>query len=148
MINIEYIAGIDEVGEIANAMLKELSPYRIWLLRGEMGSGKTTLVRSIAGLLGEAKEASSPTYTLVNEYHFITNKHGIRKLYHLDLFRIRNVEEALEIGIEEILEDDSKCIIEWPEIILPLLQDESVINIFIENTKEGKRKYRLTNDNQ
>lgn len=144
----EYTLTLEELNAEIPDILNILQPYKVWILHGEMGSGKTTLVRSIARALGSEEEASSPTYTLINEYKFSSNPYHLYKILHLDLFRIKNLEEAYGIGIEEILEAETKCIIEWPEIILPLLQDESVISIFIHHVGEGKRKYILTTDRQ
>ena len=124
-------------------ILDLLLPYRIWLLMGEMGSGKTTLVNAIAHELGNSLEVSSPTYTIVNEYIFKENHFHILKIFHLDLYRLNKLEEAIDAGIEEILLSDSRCIIEWPNIVLPLLQNESMAKIYIEVGINGNRFYTI-----
>jgi len=132
-----------ELEKGAALILNELIPYRIWLLRGRMGSGKTTLVRKFAKILGDQNEASSPSYSLINEYRFKSNKYKIQKLFHLDLFRLNNLDEALDIGIEEILFTNFHCIIEWPDIILPLLAEQSFAELTIDLFPGEKRKYSL-----
>ncbi len=142
----EIILSLEELRIESNQLLTILKDHKIWLLQGEMGSGKTTLVRALANALGNEEEASSPTYTLINEYIFQQNKFNIDRINHLDLYRIKDLEEAMSIGLEEILNSSSISIIEWPEIILPLFQNESIINIEIQTVGEGKRKYTITTD--
>lgn len=142
----EIILSLEELKIASNQLLTLLKDYKICLLEGEMGSGKTTLVRALANALGNEEEASSPTYTLINEYIFDQNNYNIERINHLDLYRIRDLEEAMSIGLEEVLNSNAISIIEWPEIILPLLQDESIIHIKIQTLGEGKRKYIITTD--
>lgn len=94
--------------------------YKILLFYGEMGVGKTTLIKELAKQLGHTDWVSSPTFSLVNEYE---NSSG--KLYHFDFYRINNEEEALSIGVEEYLYSGEWCFIEWPEKVLNLLPKES-----------------------
>lgn len=108
-----------------------------------MGSGKTTLVNAVARELGESLEVSSPSYTIVNEYVFKENQYHILKIFHLDLYRLKGLEEAIDAGIEEILLSDNRCIIEWPHIVLPLLQNESMAEIYIEMGINENRLYTI-----
>ena len=89
----------------------------------------------------EVKEGvTSPTYSLVNEYSYMDAKAAIiKQLYHLDLYRLQQIEEALDIGIEEYLYDDNYCFIEWAQIIEPILPTETV-TIHIEMMEDGRRK--------
>ncbi len=87
-----------------------------------MGSGKTTLIKEIVKQLGVDEVASSPTFSLVNEYH--SDKGEI--IYHFDFYRIENEEEAFDIGVEEYFYSDHWCFIEWPEKVENLLPLESV----------------------
>ncbi|MEP7194977.1 MAG: tRNA (adenosine(37)-N6)-threonylcarbamoyltransferase complex ATPase subunit type 1 TsaE [Saprospiraceae bacterium] len=141
--NIEFILTEGDLQLKIEEILSYLVPYKIWLLEGEMGVGKTTLVNAIAAQLGDADEASSPSYTLINEYQFTKNRYQIEKLYHLDLYRLEKISEALDIGIEDVLYGTNICIIEWPEIILPLLSHESVVHIRIERVNIDERKYQI-----
>ena len=90
---------------------------QVFLLKGEIGSGKTALMKTLGKLLNLMDEVSSPTYSIVNEYILPSNE----KLYHFDLYRIQEMEELLEMGFEEYLYSDSYCFIEWPEIAKELL---------------------------
>ncbi len=102
---------------IAARRLLNLSKSRpVWLLHGQMGSGKTTLVKSIVTELGIDSPVTSPTFSIVNEYGPEENK-----VYHFDLYRLKNEGEALDIGFEEYLASGKLCLIEWPEKVSNLL---------------------------
>lgn len=83
----------------------------VYLFRGQMGAGKTTLIKEMGKQLGVLQSVQSPTFSLVNEYQ---NEAG-DIIYHFDLYRLKNVREALDIGIEEYLDSGHLCLIEWPE---------------------------------
>jgi len=92
----------------------------IWLLHGEMGSGKTTLVKLLVKELGVESLVTSPTFSIVNEY----GQQGNPVVYHFDLYRIKNEAEALDIGFEEYMTSGNLCLIEWPEKAKTLLPDQ------------------------
>lgn len=83
----------------------------IWLFRGQMGAGKTTLVKELTRQLGVVGHVQSPTFALVNEYA----RPNDTEIYHFDLYRLKNAQEALDIGIEDYLDSGNICLIEWPE---------------------------------
>lgn len=97
--------------------------YRIWLLKGEMGSGKTTLVKEITRIIGTTDQVNSPSYAIVNEY--LANNG--EKLYHFDFFRAKDVQEILDIGFEEYVDSGDRCLIEWPELVENFLPDKHLI---------------------
>jgi len=122
-----------ELLEDAAAHLLRLYPGGgIFTLEGELGSGKTTFVSKILKFLEFTDQVSSPTYSLVNVYEY----QGI-KIHHLDLYRLKSIEEAYGIGIEEMIEDCDYCFIEWPKIIENILEDD-VIKLYFSH-KEGVR---------
>jgi len=90
---------------------------RILAFYGEMGAGKTTIIKAICKYLGAGEIVSSPTFTIVNEYR--TSAYG--SLFHIDLYRIRKKEEVFDFGIEEYLSGGSYCFIEWPDLIDEML---------------------------
>lgn len=110
---------LSEIENVATHILKEL-PYKTVLLYGEMGVGKTTLIKEIAKQMGVKDVITSPTYSLVNEYEA-----GDTVVYHFDFYRIENEQEALDMGIEDYLYDGNYSFIEWPERITNLLPKES-----------------------
>lgn len=107
---------------VADRLLTEFGSHRVVAFEGEMGAGKTTLIKEICAAAGVVEATSSPTFSLVNEYR---TKSGER-IYHFDFYRIAKESEALEMGVEEYFESGSFCFIEWPEKIANLLPPDSV----------------------
>ena len=115
-----------ELQEIARKLISNFQPLNVWCFYAEMGSGKTTLIKKICEEKGVADDMSSPTFSIVNEYETESGE----TIYHFDCYRLESVEEALNIGMEEYLDSGNLCLIEWPEIIEPLLPDQYLeINI-------------------
>lgn len=122
------------MARVAAQLLEAAGDRRKFAFYGEIGAGKTTLIQTLCRLLEVADYVTSPTFALVNVYE---SPEG--PVYHLDLYRLKNVEEALDIGIEEYLADDAYCFIEWPELVDALLP-EDVIRIKITFLAESSRK--------
>ena len=117
-------------------VVNEIMPHfkhNILLLKGNLGAGKTTFTKFLLKNLGSKDEVSSPTYAIVNEYH--TPK---GKVFHFDLYRMKNIGEVYDIGMEEYLDNAYLCIIEWPEIYEDELRDLPHHKITIENTGEDR----------
>ena len=112
---------LEELPEIAKEVIKS-SKNKVLLFYGEMGVGKTTLIKEIVKQLGSLDNVSSPTFSLVNEYRTINDE----IVYHFDFYRINNENEALDIGIEEYFYNDCWCLIEWPEKVKNLVPLNSV----------------------
>lgn len=124
---------LDEINDTAKKVL-EANPEKIILFNGEMGAGKTTFIKSLCKNLGVENPTSSPTFSLVNEYQTTTNQ----LVYHFDVYRLKNQEEALDMGIDEYLYSGNWCFIEWAEKIPDLIpENHSIITISILN--DGKR---------
>lgn len=109
-------------------------------LSGDIGAGKTTLVQAFCRHFGVTGPVTSPTFALINEYPYFDPATGHpRTIYHLDLYRLETPEEAVDLGIEELLDNDEYCLIEWPELIEALLPEETVrIKISIESNSTRK----------
>ncbi|NER13767.1 tRNA (adenosine(37)-N6)-threonylcarbamoyltransferase complex ATPase subunit type 1 TsaE [Leptobacterium flavescens] len=106
---------LEEIDQVAQKILENASS-NIFLFYGEMGTGKTTLIKALARQLGVEHETSSPTFSLVNEYE------GREKnIYHFDLYRIKDAYEALDMGLEDYLIKDDYIFIEWPEKVIDFL---------------------------
>jgi tRNA threonylcarbamoyladenosine biosynthesis protein TsaE len=111
-------------GDAANAALLLLNfagERKIFLFEGPMGSGKTTIIKEMARHLKSSDHFSSPTYSLVNDYAYPGGK-----IFHFDLYRLKNVEELLDLGIEEQLYSSNYCFIEWPALTRDLLHSNYV----------------------
>ena len=128
----ELIYKLSEIEKASNFVSKNVN-RDIILITGEVGTGKTTLIKEYCKLIGVEEIVNSPTYTLINEYQ---NKSG--KIVHMDLYRVEDKNEINELGLFEYLEN-SIVIIEWPEIILKMIDIKySLINITYINEKERK----------
>lgn len=137
----EWNYTLDDIETCAKQLLKLCKNRYFFAFYGEVGAGKTTLIKSLCKLLGSDDQFSSPTYALVNEYS-IPQATGKEKIYHIDLYRIKSFEEALDIDIESYFYDnDAYVFIEWPEIVESILPPETVhISIFKHNTTERSVK--------
>lgn len=127
--------GIADLERVSAEIIRLANGKNIWTFNGEMGAGKTTLIKSVCKQMGVTDEVSSPTFSLVNEYK---TRHG-NKVFHFDFYRIKNIEEAFDIGYEDYFDSGSVCLIEWPEKIEPLLQLEDIFAIditLIDNTRQ------------
>ena len=135
------IADIDQLPNAAWQLIDFLGEKdKILLFYGEMGAGKTTFIKVFCAALGVADTVSSPTFSIVNEYHY---PEGI--IYHFDFYRLKNQTEALDLGVEEYLYSGEYCLIEWPEQI-PDLLPENFIRIRIEVQPDQQRKLTITKD--
>ena len=117
----------------------QASQCPIVLLEGEMGAGKTTLIRTLCAEMGVPDEVSSPTFALVNEYRDARN----RPIYHFDFYRIDTLDEALRIGAQEYFDSGYLCLIEWPSRIEPLLPPDRLL-VTLEVTGAESRRIQVT----
>lgn len=133
----EITFSLEEIKSVAQKILEQ-NPCKVILFHGEMGVGKTTLIKSLAKELGVNGATSSPTFSLVNEYQ--TNDNQL--IYHFDFYRLNKETEALDMGVDEYLYSGNWCFIEWAEKIPNLVPDShSVIQITI--LTDGKRSLSL-----
>ncbi len=111
------LVSIDTLELTARELISASQGNKIWLFSGEMGVGKTTLIKEIGKLLGVKESMASPTFSIVNEYQ---TSNGT--LFHFDFYRLKNEQEAYDIGVDEYFESGNYCFIEWPEkleILIP-----------------------------
>lgn len=123
---------------VSQRIISLAGDYRIWLFDAEMGAGKTTLIKAICKTFGVVDDVSSPTFALINEY---ADGQGT-PFYHFDFYRIKNEEEAMDIGVDEYFYSGNLCFIEWPEKIPSLIPDE-FLRIFISINSDDTRKIVL-----
>jgi tRNA threonylcarbamoyladenosine biosynthesis protein TsaE len=130
---IQFTFSIEEIDEIAKQVLNQ-KPNKIILFNGEMGAGKTTFIKALCKTLSVENATSSPTFSLVNEYQTVKDE----LVYHFDMYRLKNQEEALDMGIDDYLFSNHWCLIEWSEKIINLIpENHSTIKISI--VEDNKR---------
>jgi len=131
---------LEELPAIAQEVIKS-TKSKVLLFYGEMGVGKTTLIKEIVKQLESSDNVSSPTFSLVNEYHTVNSD----KIYHFDFYRINHENEALDIGVEEYFYSNCWCLIEWPNKVENLLPLNSV-TITITASSDELRTIELRNN--
>jgi tRNA threonylcarbamoyladenosine biosynthesis protein TsaE len=128
---------IEQLDLVAKQILEQ-NPSKVLLFNGEMGAGKTTLIKKLCENLGVNEPTSSPTFSLVNEYYTTNNQY----IYHFDCYRLKTEIEALDMGIDEYLYSGYWCFIEWAEKISNLIPEQHSV-ITIEILADGNRKLVL-----
>ncbi len=119
---------------LAPAIIDAFNHKRVVLFYGEMGAGKTTLIKALSRYLGVEESTTSPTFSIVNEYLSDAGD----TLYHFDFYRIENEEEVMDLGYEDYFYSGNHCFIEWPEKI-PNLLPENAVKLIIEIGVDNKR---------
>ncbi|UII23280.1 tRNA (adenosine(37)-N6)-threonylcarbamoyltransferase complex ATPase subunit type 1 TsaE [Fulvivirga ligni] len=132
-------ANLEEIEKVAQQIISFADQDKVWIFEGEMGAGKTTLIKVICEQLGVEDVVNSPTYAIVNEYQ---NGEG-EVFYHFDFYRLNSLEEAMEIGTTEYFDSGDYCFIEWPSKVAELLPDD-ILKIQISITEDNKRLIEIT----
>lgn len=116
----EWHTNIEDLQTVANEFWQALNQHRVFVFYGEMGSGKTTFIHALCNSKNIRDAFSSPTFSLINEYRYVDNG-AEHTIYHMDLYRIKSEEEAIQAGIEDCLYSNHICMVEWPEKIPHLI---------------------------
>jgi tRNA threonylcarbamoyladenosine biosynthesis protein TsaE len=132
----KIIATLEQLEDVAKKILNAYPHQRIFSFSGEMGAGKTTLIKALCKYLGIQNIPTSPTFSIVNEYYTAENE----PIYHFDFYRMERPEEAIDIGLFEYLESGHYCFMEWSENIETVLDMERV-TIEIERIDDLTRKF-------
>jgi tRNA threonylcarbamoyladenosine biosynthesis protein TsaE len=119
------MSSLAELPAAVSLIQDRFAPYRVFALHGEMGAGKTTFVREFCEALGCKDWISSPTFSIVNEYEYAKGEHS-DKIYHFDMYRLKDMEEALQMGVQSYLESGAYCLIEWPELLEDFLPEDTI----------------------
>lgn len=133
----EIIFSLDEIEQVVKKILLE-KPHKVILFHGNMGIGKTTLIKALSKALGVTDATGSPTFSIVNEYKTDDNL----MVYHFDMYRLKSEIEALDIGIEDYLYSGNWCFIEWAEKIPNLIPDDFT-TINLSQATDGKRNLKM-----
>ena len=130
--------GLEELDWVAKKLIREFPEMKIWLFEGEMGAGKTTLIKQICKDLGVTDKVTSPTFSIINEYRTSDGE----TIYHFDFYRLKHESEALDIGADEYFSSGMLCLLEWPSKITSLIPSRHLkVNITL--TEDDKRKIFL-----
>ncbi|MBA4196040.1 MAG: tRNA (adenosine(37)-N6)-threonylcarbamoyltransferase complex ATPase subunit type 1 TsaE [Chitinophaga sp.] len=131
----EFVFTLNEIKSVAEKIWNEYSSKKVWAFYAAMGSGKTTFIHALSEVLKVHGTVSSPTFAIINEY--ASEVAGI--IYHMDWYRLKNEDEAINAGVEDMLNSNNLCLIEWPEKAEALLP-EDVLKIEIVLVNETTRK--------
>ena len=138
-ITIKNLSEIDAAAQEFLGILKTQYPdSRCIIFNAGMGVGKTTFIKALCKAMGAVDEASSPTFAIVNDYLCEDGGH----IFHFDLYRIKDTEEAMAAGAEDYIYGDDYCMIEWPETLLPILP-ENTVEVGIEEMEDGTRVMKV-----
>ncbi|MFI5188422.1 MAG: tRNA (adenosine(37)-N6)-threonylcarbamoyltransferase complex ATPase subunit type 1 TsaE [Chitinophagales bacterium] len=137
----EITYSLEQLPQAAEAFWKIATGAQVIAFHGNMGSGKTTFIHALCDSLKVKDMISSPSFSIINEYFFLSND-ITKKIFHIDLFRLKDEQEAIQAGVEDCLYGDHICFIEWPEKIPSLLPDDT-LHVFIEPVNDETRKLRI-----
>lgn len=128
----------NELATVAADLLQKHVEERVFGFYGEMGAGKTTLIKEICRQLGVTATTSSPTFAIVNEYFTSEGE----PVYHFDFYRINSIDEAVKIGFDDYLYSGNYCFIEWTEKVEEMLTEEDYVRVDIKVLEDGKREFK------
>ncbi len=136
-----YICRMDAIFElpqikaVAKAVWKEGKAQKVWIFHASMGTGKTSFIHALCEVLEVKDTVSSPSYALINEYESAI----VGTIYHMDWYRLKDEEEAIQAGIEDAIDSGNLCLIEWPEKAAGLLPDKP-FEVYMEILNEKMRR--------
>lgn len=128
------INNISEINKVAEQFISQMGNNTVFAFYGAMGAGKTTFIKAVCEALGVQETITSPTFAIINEYK---DRDGA-SIYHFDFYRINKLEEAFDFGYEDYFYSGNLCFIEWPELVEPILP-ENTIKVHIRETDNGAR---------
>jgi tRNA threonylcarbamoyladenosine biosynthesis protein TsaE len=131
---------VENIKEIATRFWKIAGDTKVLAFHGEMGAGKTTFIHALCDVKGVKEAVTSPTFSIINEYGYKEDGKG-KKIFHIDLYRLKDEEEAVRAGIEDCLYTDNVCLVEWPEKAAGIFPADT-LHIYIQVVDEKNRKLR------
>ncbi|HOZ95680.1 MAG TPA: tRNA (adenosine(37)-N6)-threonylcarbamoyltransferase complex ATPase subunit type 1 TsaE [Niabella sp.] len=132
---------LSEIETTASWLWGQIKPYRVIAFHGEMGAGKTTLISALCTNLKVEDVVSSPTFSIINEYRF-TDDGKPESIYHIDLYRLKNEQDAIDAGVEDCFYNGRYCFVEWPERT-PTLLPEDTVHVYLHSVDENNRKIKI-----
>ena len=137
----EVIFTLEEIGDCAEKIRGLTAGHRVFAIHGEMGAGKTTFIHALCKSMGVHENITSPTYSIINQYMAATGE----TICHMDLYRLKDEEEAINSGVEDCLYSGNTCLVEWPERAPGILPDDA-LHIYIYVINAHKRKLVIGKD--
>lgn len=132
---------LDDINAFAQQFWTQVNDARVFLFYGEMGAGKTTLIEALCAAKGVRERMGSPTFSIINQYAY-TESGEEKRIYHIDLYRLKDEEEIIQAGVEDCVYSGAICMIEWPQKA-PGLFDETATSIFIEPLDATHRTVKI-----
>jgi len=137
----EWIFSIENINDVAKDFWKAVDGKTVFAFHGQMGAGKTTFIHALCDAKGVKDVVGSPTFSIINEYEY--DCEGTKKaLFHMDLYRIKDEEEALRAGVEDALYSGYICLVEWPEKA-PSIFPDNTVHVFIELVDDETRRLKI-----
>lgn len=134
----ELLYNLSEIKIAATQIIDHLKVHKVIAFHGNMGSGKTTLIRAICIQLGVTENISSPTFSIIHEYKGMSES----IIYHIDLYRLKDEQEAINAGVEDCVYSGNPCFVEWPGKIAQILLP-GVVNVYLERMPDDRRMLRI-----
>jgi len=138
MIDMEIYFDFNEIEKTAEKFLNATSGYKVFAFSGELGAGKTAFITAVCIQLGVNETVTSPTYSIIQEY----KTRGNQTIFHIDLYRIKSKEEAMDAGVEDCLLSNETCFVEWPERAPDIFPDNTIY-CSLEILSDTKRKLHI-----
>ena len=137
----ELIYSLNEINKAAVEFWEKTGSGKIFAFHGEMGTGKTTFIHALCEVKGVMDVISSPTFPIINEYKY--DREGtMRLLFHMDLYRLKDEEEAIRAGVEDCLFSGFICLVEWPEKA-PSIFPDNTVHVYLELVDEKTRRIKI-----
>jgi tRNA threonylcarbamoyladenosine biosynthesis protein TsaE len=138
----EWLFLLDGINAVAKEFWKATEGKAVFAFHGQMGAGKTTFIHALCDVKGVKDVVGSPTFSIINEYEYLCE--GTKRvLFHIDLYRLKDEEEAQRVGVEDVLYSGNICLVEWPEKA-PGIFPEDTVKVFIEMVDDRTRRLRIS----
>lgn len=138
----QFEVSLQTIDDFANKFWQYVNDARVFAFHGEMGAGKTTIISALCRAKGVKDTIGSPTFSIINEYSYIESGQ-IKKIFHIDLYRLKDEEEVIQAGVEDVVYSGDIVMLEWPEKA-PHLLDEKTVQILIRSLNQNNRQLEVT----
>lgn len=136
----ELLFSLDTIAETATMFWKLAGNATVFAFHGDMGAGKTTFIHALCDVKGVKDVVGSPTFSIINEYVYNNGESG--KIFHIDLYRLKDEDEAIQAGVEDCFYSDHLCLVEWPERS-PGIFPQDTVHVYIDTIDSASRRLRI-----